>query len=134
MYIFCWLALASHRWCQLSSNVRPHMRSAEEFNHSPKLRLPLPSLFTRWLQPLFSSVALAGQKRSSPSARAVCLHGSSARVPAKAAENEFLHLVVAARPNPLLKPSPNGGPPGPASRYRVHFLLAGPGVPPLVPS
>ena len=23
MYIFCWLAMASHRWCQLSSNVRP---------------------------------------------------------------------------------------------------------------
>ena len=38
------------------------------------------------------------------------------------------------RPNPSLKPSPNGGPPGPASRYGVHFLLAGPGVPPLVPA
>ena len=42
--------------------------------------------------------------------------------------------VRRVRPNPSLKPSPNGGPPGPASRYRVHFLLAGPGVPPLVPS
>ena len=25
MYIFCWLALASHRWCRLSSNVRPRI-------------------------------------------------------------------------------------------------------------
>jgi hypothetical protein len=24
VYIFCWLALASHRWCRLSSNVRQH--------------------------------------------------------------------------------------------------------------
>jgi hypothetical protein len=37
-------------------------------------------------------------------------------------------------PNPSLKLSPNGGPPGPASRYGVHFLLAGPGVPPSVPA
>jgi hypothetical protein len=43
-------------------------------------------------------------------------------------------VVKTAQPNPSLKPSPNGGPPGPASRYGVHFLLAGPGVPPLVPS
>ena len=38
------------------------------------------------------------------------------------------------KPNPSLKPSPNGGPPGPAHRYAVHFLCAGPGVPPLVPA
>ncbi len=43
-------------------------------------------------------------------------------------------VVEAAQPNPSLKPSTNGGPPGPASRYGVHFLLAGPGVPPLVPA
>jgi hypothetical protein len=24
VYIFFWLALASHRWCRLSSNVRQH--------------------------------------------------------------------------------------------------------------
>ena len=39
----------------------------------------------------------------------------------------------ALRPNPSLKRSANGRPPGPAGRYGVHFLLAGPGVPPLVP-
>ena len=37
-------------------------------------------------------------------------------------------------PNPSFKPSPNGGPPGPAWRYAVHFRQSGPGVPPLVPA
>jgi hypothetical protein len=37
-------------------------------------------------------------------------------------------------PNPSLKPSPNGGPPGPGNRYGVHFLSPGPGVPPLGPA
>ena len=39
----------------------------------------------------------------------------------------------AALPNPSLKGSTNGVPPGPASRYGVHFLPAGPGVMPLAP-
>ena len=38
------------------------------------------------------------------------------------------------RHNPSLKPSPNGGPPGPGHRYGVHFLWPGPGVPPSVPA
>jgi hypothetical protein len=38
------------------------------------------------------------------------------------------------RPNPSVKPRPNGGPPGPGHRYGVHFLWPGPGVPPLVPA
>ena len=40
----------------------------------------------------------------------------------------------AALPNPSLKLSPNGGPPGPGRRYAVHCLQPGPGVPPLVPT
>ena len=40
----------------------------------------------------------------------------------------------AAGPNPSVKPSPNGGPPGPGHRYGVHFLWPGPGVPPSVPA
>ena len=36
--------------------------------------------------------------------------------------------VRAARPNPSLNRSANGRPPGPATRYGVHFLVAGPGV------
>jgi len=39
-----------------------------------------------------------------------------------------------ALPNPSVKPSPNGGPPGPGRRYAVHFRQPGPGVPPLVPA
>ncbi len=38
------------------------------------------------------------------------------------------------RPNPSVKPRPNGGPPGPGHRYGVHFLWPGPGVPPSVPA
>ena len=40
----------------------------------------------------------------------------------------------AAGPNPSLKPSPNGGPPGPGRMYAVHCLQPGPGVPPSVPA
>ena len=39
-----------------------------------------------------------------------------------------------ALPNPSVKPSPNGGPPGPGRRYAVHFRPPGPGVPPSVPA
>ena len=42
--------------------------------------------------------------------------------------------VSAAQPNPSFKPSPNGGPPGPATGYGVHCPVAGPGVPPSVPA
>ena len=38
------------------------------------------------------------------------------------------------RPNPSLKRSPNGGPPGPGWWYAVHFHQPGPGVPPLGPA
>ncbi len=37
-------------------------------------------------------------------------------------------------PNPSLKRSANGRPPGPVSRYGVHFLLPGPGVLPSSPA
>ena len=36
--------------------------------------------------------------------------------------------VRRAEPNPSLKLSPNGGPPGPVWRYAVHFRQPGPGV------
>jgi hypothetical protein len=41
---------------------------------------------------------------------------------------------ASVKPNPSLKLSPNGGPPGPVWRYAVHFRQPGPGVPPLVPT
>ena len=40
----------------------------------------------------------------------------------------------ARMPNPSLKLSPNGGPPGPVWLYAVHFRQSGPGVPPSVPA
>ena len=40
----------------------------------------------------------------------------------------------AVRPNPSLKRSTNGRPPGPGLRYGVHFLSPGPGVLPLAPA
>ena len=40
----------------------------------------------------------------------------------------------AARPNPSVKLSPNGGPRGPGRRYAVHFRQPGPRIPPLVPA
>jgi len=38
------------------------------------------------------------------------------------------------RPNPSLKRSANGRPPGPVWRYAVHFRQPGPGVLPLSPA
>ena len=38
------------------------------------------------------------------------------------------------RPNPSLKRSANGRPPGPGLRYGVHFLSPGPGVLPSPPA
>ena len=37
-------------------------------------------------------------------------------------------------PNPSVKLSTNGRPPGPSHRYGVHFLWLGPGVLPLAPA
>ena len=45
-----------------------------------------------------------------------------------------LWQLRAALPNPSLKRSPNGGPPGPGWWYAVHFHQPGPGVPPSVPA
>jgi len=39
-----------------------------------------------------------------------------------------------ATPNPSVKLSTNGGPPGPGRQYGVHFCRPGPGVPPLAPA
>jgi hypothetical protein len=43
-------------------------------------------------------------------------------------------LLRKVRPNPSLKRSANGRPPGPAWRYAVHFRQSGPGVLPLSPA
>ena len=47
---------------------------------------------------------------------------------AKACYAPSLRSIKAALPNPSLKRSANGRPPGPGPRYGVHFLSPGPGV------
>ena len=44
------------------------------------------------------------------------------------------NLQAAVTPNPSLKRSANGRPPGPGLRYGVHFLSPGPGVLPSSPA
>jgi hypothetical protein len=44
------------------------------------------------------------------------------------------HRIRRVRPNPSLKGSANGRPPGPGRRYAVHFRQPGPGVLPLAPA
>ena len=48
--------------------------------------------------------------------------------------NSSLFRATRVRHNPSLKRSANGRPPGPAGRYGVHFLPAGPGVLPSSPA
>ena len=46
----------------------------------------------------------------------------------------LVRLPCTPMPNPSLKRSANGRPPGPGLRYAVHFLSPGPGVLPLSPA
>ena len=85
---------------------------------------------------LSSSAAAAGIL----TARHILQRGAahSRNTPAKAAGASgtvsFLMVATTVRPNPSVKRSANGRPPGPPSRYGVHFLLCGPGVLPLAPA
>ncbi|CAD5374026.1 hypothetical protein RA210_U460007 [Rubrivivax sp. A210] len=51
-------------------------------------------------------------------------------------QDKYLKVMgnVKARPNPSLKRSANGRPPGPGRWYAVHFHRSGPGVLPLSPA
>jgi hypothetical protein len=60
--------------------------------------------------------------------------GSLRRPPAKDSKITPRTSHRASMPNPLLKRSTNGRPPGPGLRYAVHFLSPGPGVLPLAPA
>ena len=72
-------------------------------------------------------------------ARTVGAAAAQARAPFGAVKRGMLCLLqspprrVAVQPNPSLKPSPNGGPPGPRGRA-VYHSPHGPGVPPLGPA
>jgi hypothetical protein len=75
----------------------------------------------RWLE----NLTRHGQQRGA---------GSICRRPAKDSKIAFLTNHQASMPNPLLKRSTNGRPPGPVWRYAVHFRQPGPGVLPLAPA
>jgi hypothetical protein len=60
--------------------------------------------------------------------------GSLRRPPAKDSKIIPRTTHRASMPNPLLKRSTNGRPPGPGLRYAVHSLSPGPGVLPLAPA
>ena len=55
---------------------------------------------------------------------------AKSQVPCQAHRSRSWYAVL---PNPSLKGSTNGRPPGPGPRYGVHFLSPGPGILPLVP-
>ena len=60
----------------------------------------------------------------------------SAERPSQWRSNKYMSVGMQRklRPNPSLKRSANGTPPGPRCRYGVHFLHRGPGVEPLAPA
>ena len=88
---------------------------------------------------LYESLVLSTPSASLVSfAQAVAITRYSAKV--LLSECPFANYLPKSRPgvrtrtpNPSLKGSTNGGPPGPAWRYAVYFRQSGPGVPPSAP-
>ena len=75
-------------------------------------------------------------RRSAPHALmqpGVCQPLSKSR-PASSTAGSRLSLFSKALPNPSIKPSPNGKPPGQRYSAVLHFLQRWPGVSPLVPA
>ena len=62
------------------------------------------------------------------------LHAARAQTLHSWCEHELHSCGGTVRPNPSLKRSANGRPPGPVWRYTVHFRQPGPGVLPLSPA
>jgi hypothetical protein len=159
VYIVCCAGLASYRWRPLSSNVRPHVANSSQLlqihgtargaryccgrGFGKVWRLRQRSLH---VQAPGRANTQAGRLRASlrealrccvprgggvppplrylPRRGCPVAHGQNARR-ARAAQRE--------RPNPSVKRSANGGPPGPRG-FQVHFPPRGPGVPPSSPA
>ena len=155
-YIFASRACASHRRCRVNSNVR--QRKVRVVACRPTAR-PSGLVFTYASShaagsfpaspSLFSNNAAGQQPRPSasacprergPTVTAACHHRKPppwlARERAKLAPAVLcLHPYHrSALPNPSLKRSANGRPPGPVWRYAVHFRQPGPGVLPSPPA
>jgi hypothetical protein len=96
-------------------------------NLKPRQLLPLPAEASRLAQSTRSQssrgLAAAARAERAEESRVHWFKGAGVRQPSRR-----------PRPNPSLKRSTNGGPPGPVWRYAVHFRQTGPGVPPLAPA
>ena len=117
LYIFASPGLASCRCRPLSSNVRPHKFSLlllPEQTHEHRSRL--------W--------AVRGGAAQNTKFQGLWLGLS-----ASGSKSATQHLrCVRLLPNPSLKRSANGRPPGPGRRYVVHFRQPGPGTLPSSPA
>ena len=130
-----------------SEHKNQHQRKERAFGYNPS-----PQRTAVRSQGAFQKVSLSGRRRARSSGcfsqgtrrlqrlarscgNSIGLPASShCRVPFACAGISSFGLSPETQPNPSVKPSPNGGPPGPGHRYGVHFMWPGPGVPPLVPS
>ena len=190
LYILANPARASHRWCRLSSNVRPRnshpMEAVSCFGNATILyfveghyRQPVPPHAPALLRPVGSrtrsGISLQKCACASAALRASASHSATCTAAERVARLRSLRgrhrasasnevglscslsparfrppsgtpaqaksSAVAARlgspsrawPNPSLKRSPNGGPPGPRVLH-VYHRPRGPGVPPLGPA
>jgi hypothetical protein len=95
-------------------------------NPKPGQILPLPAKASRLAQSTRSQssrgLAAAARAERAEESRVHWFKGAGARPPSQR-----------PRPNPSLKGSANGVPPGPGHRYAVHSLWPGPGVTPSSP-
>ena len=88
-----------------------------------------------------SGFAVLGQRRQAkPDAGQLGQHAAGCiflwlvKVSCSGGTLHFFSLPAALLPNPSLKRSANGRPPGPVWRYAVHFRQPGPGVLPSSPA
>ncbi len=144
LYIFAHRALASRRCGPLTSNVRPrpHLHQGLRklvlrpppivvaFASPPEQPAPAPEAYPAYrrlclrtprpvpgaFHPLFGTRCGAFRRHESRH------HLKQSPVP---------YASATARPNPSVKRTHSGMPPGPGHRYAVHFLWPGPGVMPL---
>ena len=152
--------LSLHRWSRLSSNVRHRLAASAYFlttarpsglaSQAPPRRAarrrPLNSLLfvvassvlghaaslympqsvrhgcKRYAGSFFSLVAVVNALRA---------HGARKALPRKGRSSAPCALPPAGEPNPSVKRTLSGMPPGPGRPYAVHFRQPGPGVMPL---
>jgi hypothetical protein len=143
-YIFTARALASCRRRPVTSNVRPRIPPVQTAS-IPMSSFILHALvcwrlaFISVVRPL-SAISRSQSKLPAMQTRGVhasapCVHRACVGLwQARFRLARCPHAASQAWPNPSLKRSTNGRPPGPVWRYAVHFRQPGPGVLPLAPA